>query len=358
MKRKKILYLLHTDWYWIKQRTQFLAESIADQGCDVDVIYKYSPKKNGKTRNAHNSKNLRTIGLPFLPFKAKLIPALKWIDEFFWGTLISLKAFFSRYDCIVITHPLLGGYVKNVRQPVIYDLHDDNAEFYPEGRLKELIISENHNLLKKANQTIFSSKFLLEKFTAGKNGSVIRNAHGLQESSYKARLSNIKTKSIVKKIYYFGTISEWFDFQLLKQALDSFENIEFHLIGPSDCNMLVHPRIISYGAMEHSEMIRQSMEADAFIMPFVITPLIEGVDPVKIYEYLSFPVPIFVPAYKEIFHFGDMVNYYRSADEFNTLIMGLSAPQEVDTSKRIDFLSNNSWRSRSDELHGAIESHV
>jgi teichuronic acid biosynthesis glycosyltransferase TuaH len=358
MKSKKILYLLHTDWYWIKQRTQFLAESIADQGCDVDVIYKYSPKKNGKTKNAHKSENLRIVGIPFLPFKTKLIPSLKWIDEFFWKTIISVRVFFSRYDCIVVTHPLLGGYVKNTRSPIIYDLHDDNAEFYPEGKLKELIVSENQKLLLKSDQTIFSSNFLLQKFPSGKNGSVIRNAHGLEKKSYITRLSAPRATSNIKRIYYFGTISEWFDFGLLRQSLDLFEEIEFHLIGPADCVVPVHPRIVSYGAMEHSAMIQQSKQADAFIMPFVITPLIEGVDPVKIYEYLSFPVPILVPAYDEISHFGDMLNYYETADEFNALIKRLFSPQDVDISKRIEFLSKNSWQSRSHQLQDAIERHV
>ncbi|PMZ72036.1 hypothetical protein [Pseudomonas sp. FW305-70] len=357
MKKIKILYILHTDWYWIKQRTQFLAESIADQGCDVDVIYKFSPKKNGKTKNFHHSESLTITGLPFLPFKAKLIPGLRLIDEFIWGAFISLKSYFSRYDCIVVTHPLLGGYVKHLNRPIVYDLHDDNAEFYPEGRLKNLIINENRKLLEKANQAIFSSNFLLKKFNAIKDGCVIRNAHGLQSDSYSKRLSTLKIKSNIKKIYYFGTISEWFDFELIKQALDLFERIEFHLIGPSDCNTPQHPRIFYYGAMEHSEMIRQSMSADAFIMPFSITPLIEGVDPVKIYEYLSFPVPILAPAYNEIFHFEGMVNYYSNAGEFNDLLRSLETI-EVDTSKRISFLNKNSWKSRAEQLHKAINNHA
>lgn len=350
MKKYRILYLLHTDWYWIKQRSQFLAEALSNQGNRVDVLYKYSPKGSGKTKNSYYCENIKTRGLFLLPFKAKLIPILKWLDELVWGGCLSLMASRVKYDVAIVTHPLLYGYVKKLKCRVIYDFHDDNAEFYSEGKFKNLIIDENAALLEKSIGTVYSSGALRNKFSADKNDVVIRNAHGLELESYSKRLSSLLDKPERKKVFYFGTVSEWFDFEMLEKALLLNSDVEFHIIGPSDVVTPNNPRIILYGAMEHSEMIEACAEASAFIMPFKITPLIEGVDPVKVYEYLSFPVPVFIPYYNEVLHFGDLVEYYNNEDEFNLLLKSLCFEYRVNADKRIKFLQQNSWECRSKQL--------
>ena len=46
----KILYLLHTDWNWIKQRSQFLAENLSYTN-DMTVAYKFSFKRGSLVKN-------------------------------------------------------------------------------------------------------------------------------------------------------------------------------------------------------------------------------------------------------------------------------------------------------------------
>ena len=41
MKRKKILYIMHVDWNWIKQRPHFIAEELTTW-YDIKVVYPHA----------------------------------------------------------------------------------------------------------------------------------------------------------------------------------------------------------------------------------------------------------------------------------------------------------------------------
>ena len=44
--------------------------------------------------------------------------------------------------------------------------------------------------------------------------------------------------------------------------------------------------------MNHKSLIKYAKNADFFIMPFKLNNLTIGVDPVKLYEYIAYSVPI------------------------------------------------------------------
>lgn len=48
---KKVLYLMHIDWNWIKQRPHFIAEKLKDKGYDIRVLYPLSRKRKNLTKN-------------------------------------------------------------------------------------------------------------------------------------------------------------------------------------------------------------------------------------------------------------------------------------------------------------------
>ena len=351
----KILYLLHTDWYWIKQRTQFLVENLCLQGVDIDVYYKYSPKSKGKTPNGVYIESLKTVPLLMLPFGFRRFAFARFLDRVLVRASINLVALNSRYDAIIVTHPLLFGYVENLDAPIVYDLHDDNAEFYKDGWLKQLIQAENLRALNSAKITIYSSNFLSKKFPSRNRSLVVRNAHGIPLPRVRRILDHKGPPSSTKRIFYFGTISEWFDFDLLLATLDSFDSVEFHIIGPSDRHLPNHPRLVYYGALSHEDMIEKCMVADAFMMPFVVNPLIEGVDPVKLYEYMAFPVPILCCYYEEIQRFSEFVMFYYNYDSFHDCVRRLVDQSIfIDTERRYQFLESNSWSSRASEVFRAL----
>ena len=340
----KILYIIHTDWSWIKQRSQFLAENL-NSHYQVKVIYKFSFRRRTLTTNPSE---LVAQPYPFLPFFLRKNYFLTKFDHILGLFFVNIYTKIFAIDCVVVTHPLMYKYIPK-RLPFIYDLHDDNSEFYPNGWLKKLISSENLTCLGAAAAVLFSSEYLKSRYNSENSSricDVIRNAHSLKEYPMQAQVKIKKNSKL--KIFYFGTISEWFRFDLVSGAISKFDNIEFHIIGPSDVKLPMHDRIIYYGSLNHNKMVKISMSADAFIMPFEVNELIKGVDPVKFYEYIAFNKPIFTPFYKEIEGYRDFVQYYDSDDSFYDLVsqfsMGkISSPDRI---KSVGFLNKSRWSDR------------
>ena len=64
MKSKKILYVMHISWGWLKQRPHFLAESLNEEN-DVEVICWPTLKDNTLNNDIKNIKVSNLLRLPF-----------------------------------------------------------------------------------------------------------------------------------------------------------------------------------------------------------------------------------------------------------------------------------------------------
>jgi len=351
----KILYLLHTDWNWIKQRSQFLAEKLNDKDCEVHVVYKYSLRRK---KLVSNVTLLKIKGLLFCPFSIRPIKLLSFVDRSIWRSFFRIFIFFHRFNKIIVTHPLLIDYVKDMNVPIIYDCHDDNSEFYSDGKLKLILKKKQNETLRCASQVVFSSQYLFSKFSVDRKNSIVRNGHNCSISFLNKGISKYQENTKIEfNVVYFGTISNWFDDDLLVNLLDRIPDLRFTIIGPSDVEIKKHQRISYLGAMQHEELIKFSETADGFIMPFKLNELIYGVDPVKIYEYLSYPVPVISIYYPELDHFSKHVEFYKSDEEaFNLFSNLINNPNDlrIDIQERINFLQNSSWSTRACQFKKAI----
>lgn len=350
---KKILYIIHTDWGWIKQRSQFLAEELQEH-FTVDIRFKLSPKRKKLVRNA---KTASCKGLPFLPFVLYKYKLLRILDKIVYSCYFLLLNKIKKYDAIIITHPLLFNYVNGLGK-IIFDMHDDNAAFYDNHFLQRVIFDENVEALNNSTAVVFSSNYLYINYgNSVKAKKVIRNGHNGSRIAAYPHANNMKVND-KKQIFYFGTISKWFDFDLLLASLDRFKEIEYHIIGPNDIELPKHKRIIYHGTLGHDELHNACLCADAFIMPFHVTPLIEGVDPVKLYEYISFRKPIIVPEYEEIKYFSSFSYTYKNNNEYLSLINILINNKLTTKGKDIteQFLQTSTWKSRALEMSTFINS--
>jgi teichuronic acid biosynthesis glycosyltransferase TuaH len=351
----RILYLIHTDWCWIKQRSQFLAEELAKKN-DIFVVTKFSPRRTNLVVSKRPS---YCISLPFLPFQIRSLRVLARIDEVIFASIFKRWNVIRQFDLIIVTHPLLARYAM-WHANMIYDLHDDNANFYPvESFLHEYIRKRNKEALHKARLVVFSSSYLQTKFTAETQCStIVRNGHNI---SLRPKKSFSPTPDIAKKIFYFGTVSSWFDQRLLLHSLERAIRVEYHVIGPIDISRVAHKRIKWYGPLPHLTMLNLCSDADAFVMPFRITPLIKGVDPVKLYEYIAFGQPIITMYYSEVARFAPFVYFYHNVDEYHTLIKRLEVndlPPKGEKKQVEDFLHNSSWSVRAREMIDGIRKRI
>jgi hypothetical protein len=177
--KKKILYLMHVDWHWIKQRPHFLAEELSK---DFDLVIAH-PRNRRRELLVLNSTALFTIPLLALPLsRFKFISTInEAIRQMYHLGLLLLY----RPSVIWITYPTVTSnfvlsLVKN--KVIVYDCMDDAPQFKEAEHEKALILNKEKHLLSRADIVLVSSQNLWEKVLArGANAStvtIVRNAFG------------------------------------------------------------------------------------------------------------------------------------------------------------------------------------
>lgn len=346
----RILYVMHSDWNTVKQRSHHLIENIHFKKYFIKVAYKYDFTRHSIVKNSDNIKSFPCF---FLPFKFSNIKIIYFLDKFFWNNFFKYYLYFRKFDYIILTHPLLYKYFENFNEKIIYDCHDDNAEFFKNGFLKKKIILENKKIIKNSKLNIFSSDYLKNKFSKRKKDIVITNGHSFKNIKKLINNNKFKKKKTIN-IFYFGGISKWFDFDLLFRFVKLNKNIFFTLIGGIDIYKKKHPQIKYIKPMNHKSLIKYAKNADCFIMPFKLNNLTIGVDPVKLYEYIAYSVPIISVYYRGLDKFKDFVFFYKyknnDINKINNFIMSKKKISNNEIKNRLSFLKKNSWYEKANEL--------
>ena len=214
---------------------------------------------------------------------------------------------------------------------------------------------DEERISNRANYVSFSSDFLRKLFhdRYGLNKffkeDVIRNAFNGQIISPE----HVKSNPCFT-ICYFGTISDWFDFNIILKSLSEFENLKYLFVGPLHRGMRIpdHSRIKHIGTVEHDQLYEVTKDADCYVMPFIMDDSIKAVDPVKLYEYINFGKNIICIQYDEVKRFSEFVFFYNNSDDYNQIIRNLmeSNKRKYSEEMRIEFLRTSSWTSRKQQI--------
>jgi teichuronic acid biosynthesis glycosyltransferase TuaH len=346
---------MHIPYEWAKQRPQFLAEELS-AFFDLSIGTIESFRKGNLRKEKTPTKHKRSHVLP-LGHKSSFVRRLNSI-------LIGkqLQSIIKSNEIIWITHPKLWPAIKpylSENHVVIYDCMDNVIEFPKEKKnilLRKETQSFEKDLLQNANISIFSSetlmKTLAERYkTKGKNWNVLNNgiSGNLLEHFENQNVIKPILKFSKKRVVYLGTISLWFNFDLIINSLKKHSNLEIHLYGPKEVEIPPHDGLFYHGPIPHSQIFEILELSDCLIMPFKINSLIESVNPVKLYEYIASGKPSIAPNYHESSHFKDFVHLYDSEAEWDFLITELinnrlSSKQDQKTA--LTFCRKNTWKQR------------
>jgi teichuronic acid biosynthesis glycosyltransferase TuaH len=363
--RRRILYLMHVDWRWIKQRPHFLAEALSTEH-DVHVLHPLIFRNRSPITRGE-------VGVPRSP----LLPipwdwkAIRWARWLHWQWVTHIARQF-RPDTIWVTHPSLMYFIPErlMELPIIYDCMDDaftlvchEHEIPQLKQLEQKLVRCSARILCSSN---YLGKTLVDRYArdASEKLFVVRNA--VSAKLVAGSLAPWKTKQVGHaagarcKIAYFGTVAEWLDFDMLLACLSENPNVEFHLIGPAQGESLPsHERLHYHGAVAHDKLREYVAPFDTFLIPFQLIPLIQAVDPVKIYEYLAFGKEVISVQYPEIDRFGDFVHFYKTRSEFIQLVDALAAgklPLKNCPEVTRPFLEQNTWETRVERISDLLNS--
>lgn len=371
MKEKKILYMMHVPWAWIKQRPHFFAESLS-KDFDLNVIYK-RPLKVSKS-NLVNRRTEDMLISSFFIFPFQRIPILKKIaflnkvnDLLVKFQLPSIKDFsfvwVTSWSMYSLIYNFLPAHTK-----LIYDCMDDELEF-PNIKNNEVIFREaslmEKKILNRADIVFCSSEYLknkiLERTGINREIIVVNNAIGIPKHSSSLSINGHKIWDILSKMdnvfMYVGAVSSWFDFESILNVLEKDLSVNFVLLGPADIEIPDHERLHYLGTVDREDLFKLMDKAKALIMPFKLNELIRSVNPVKLYEYIYMSKPILATRYSETELFQDFIYLYNGKDEFYNCIRGILDGGLISKKKDKDnkiFALNNTW----DMRYNSILKHI
>ena len=162
-------------------------------------------------------------------------------------------------------------------------------------------------------------------------------------------------------IGYFGAISAWFDFDLLREAAARHPDWTFLLIGSTfgaaehgDLEALPHVHFL--GEKPYAELPAWLARFDVAVIPFQSIPLIEATDPVKAYEYMAAGKPVVASDLPELRPHGDLFRLASDPDSFTRQIeFALEESGTTAVEARHAFARENSWQTRAADMATTIE---
>lgn len=355
---KKMLYMCAIEWKWIAQRPHFL-EMELEKYYNITVL---SPihvfKKMKSQKNTKLPEKFKEFYL--LPYqeKAGLIEAIsKWLFRFRVRNM-------NEYDIVWLGSSLFEKYIpKDYSGIVVFDYMDDCISMQDDPRMKKAYETSQERLAQRANMICASSNYLIHLLPdyAKEKTILVRNAFR-GEVCIPPEKNETGNKSgdgnAVTRIGYVGTIASWMDTELLLKCRKQFPNTEFHFWGPVDGEKVNDEGFIYHGVVDHNEIPNVVSSMDALMMPFVVNDIVKAVDPVKLYEYISYGKTIISVNYPEVERFADYVWLYNNEGEFSEMIGRLcmqDLPCRYDALMQKSFLEANTWKERAKDVYEALE---
>lgn len=364
MVKKKILYLMHVDWKWIYQRPHVIAKGL-EEDYDVTVAYQLNYRQQ-RGMQKYNPLPDKAVRIYNIPYEGKNI--FIYLLNKVWLKWYHHKFKKEKYDIIWFTSPVMLKYVdKQCSGIKIYDCMDDEVAMRMEMQkhsltdrlvLKNEYVRNKKRLLEEAEYVLFSSQYLYSKFKTRCKGepALVRNGYQQRDIHYEWK----ERKRIRRQlsIGYVGTIERWMDISLLQKSVLDYPNICYHLIGPCAVPIEETDNIILEGVVEHQQLYYKIAEYDCLIMPFIVNDIILAVDPVKLYEYISYGKCIISVYYPEIERFSDYIYFYRNEQEYMNLLEELVQSgfrPKYSKQQQEQFLYENTWEKRLQTIKCLIE---
>jgi glycosyltransferase involved in cell wall biosynthesis len=358
-----IVILSNIDWHYRIQRPQHLALNLSSQKTRIYFVsntFQLSSQQGFQITEEVNKNiflcKLYSQGAQRNPYKN--IPSQDNINSITKSLGFLLDKLKENKTIFIVNHPFWRRIILPFQNiPLIYDCMDFHAGF--ENSSKEMQ-KEEIGLFCEADKVITSSLNLsrhAEKYT---NNFIIRN--GVDFTFFNKKVKSIKKTSATVRVGYVGSISEWFDTDLLCYLARKRPNLEFILVGSyaSVRNLraiksLKNIKLI--GEKPYSEVPDLISSFDVCIIPFKLTKLIKYTNPVKIYEYMSLGKPVIATNMPELKQINkNLICIGRNKSDFLVKLDGAidSSNDLESTQKRIKFAKANTWDSRTAQLKKII----
>lgn len=270
---------------------------------------------------------------------------------------ILMKTKIKKY-IFIITHPFwyfLTDFFN--KEKIIYDCLDDHSGF-KENR-KDINQIEK-KLVKNINYVIVTSNVLKEKilnYDFNKNIFLIEN--GVEKKLIQDK-KNIQSKKNIKTFGYIGEINWWFDDDFLTKILNFSKKIEIVLIGKIN-NEKIYQLSKKYfnlkliGEVNYKKIRFWLKKFDVGLIPFKKNSFTDSINPVKLYEYFAFGLPVIASDLENLKRFENLIYFYFE-NNINQILKNIRNENIEKKFKRLELANKNTWDKRISDYFDIIKS--
>lgn len=351
----KIVYFSPIPFDYLKQRPQHIAELLSHNNevyyIEPTISLFHSVVKGGKTFTSKRYDVTNKLHIIKANGLFSFPRCMEVYDVFSFNTFSErqqLKKFLQQCDLIWIGNPTWFNVIKHAsNKQIVYDKMDNFKELTTNPFLKKLIDKTENALIESANIILTSCEvFYREVEKKNPNTFLIRN--GVSIDFVKNIKLNIEVNEVNrKKIFgYIGAISHWYDFHVLEVILDQNEKNEIVLIGDNLMPEMKHSRVHYIEKIPKSKIPEAIMHFDVCLYNFKQTPLLDTINPVKIYEYLAMNKPVLAVESVETKQYENELMLYKCDEDILFYLSNeIKKPFNDDISIE-KFIYENSWEMR------------
>jgi len=245
---------------------------------------------------------------------------------------------------------------------VVYDITDDWA-LVPSFSEKErnLIARQDRRLCARADLVIVCSE-ALERSRIPRSKRVLLLPNGVDAAHYAGVMRGANANGLPRPVFgYTGTLHrDRIDAGLLVRLARSFPEGSVVLVGPDHLDPRTRTALAAEknmhlaGPAPYAEIPGKMAGFDVCIVPHVMTPFTESLNPIKLWEYLASGKPV---VSTNVAGFRDYSNLCHVAGEPEGFIAACRAAIGENGSRSVDRMAaarRNSWDSRLDTLLEAL----
>jgi len=228
----------------------------------------------------------------------------------------------------------------------VYDVLDDWEEFHKVGQANWFDKDLEQYFTLNSDIVTAVSPALVEKIRNYDTRAVKLLPNAVDPDVLSDKPSRPLKKGKIT-IGYFGHLtSAWFDWDLIIKLANKHSEWVFHIIGYGEQKISLPANILILGKVEPQELSSYAKNWDVAIIPFKISNLSKSVDPIKIYEYLYFRLPVVVQG----IHHLERYPYVLIANNFEEFEKSIEKASKLHIDEVDIFIEDNNWKKRVDSM--------
>lgn len=266
--------------------------------------------------------------------------------------MLSAKGF-DDVDILYIDNIFQPAWIDNIKyRKLVFRVMDDHSGFPGAGKNQQ---KSAEYIAAKADVVVYSARELESYVYEMKPFRTAYVPNGVDYHSFS--FSSEEKKGPIETIpqpiaVYAGAMSEWFDFKLMRYAAKKLPDVSFVLIGPDQIarkQLKDLKNIYLTGPIPHHRLKMYLHHAKVGLIPFNVKAypqLINGVNPLKLYEYMACGLPVVSVDWREIRRLDSPAVLCSSFEEFITALKQLLENPPHSKTKFYEFSLEHDWKKK------------